>query len=194
MVVVQLSVPPPLASYAMADSTATVRSLMECYQLKERDCNQQISNVHLDEISLNFSQKWRFLPNRLKMKDIIAHDIDRIPGDEEEKRRTFFLKWKQVKGSGATYKVLIRALLDIKCRQDAESVCKLLQQAAQAASDAPPARLVSPRALTQTNWWKWLFLGKLQVMYESQFSRKSTLKEYDSFVYCVHKYDHMMPC
>ena len=47
--------------------------------------------------------------------------------DEGEKRREFFLGWKEKKGSGATYGCLIRALLKIKSRQDAESICKLLQ-------------------------------------------------------------------
>ncbi len=155
----------PLAFSKMADSTETLSSLMEHYQLKEEDCNRQISTLHLDEISLNFSRKWRFLPARLKMEDIVAYDIDRGPGDEEEKRRAFFLKWKWTKGSNATYKALICALLEIKSRQDAESVCKLLQESTSGvyqhkASGASYKGPVSSGALAHTRWLKWFCLGK----------------------------------
>lgn len=135
---------------------ATTSSLLELYQLKEKDCNQQISSLHLNEISLNYCQKWRFLPARLKLKDIVADDISRGPGNEEDKRYTFFLKWKQIKGSEATYKRLISALLEIKCKQDAEGVCRLLQQSISERMMTPPA---INGAFVQTSWRKWLYLG-----------------------------------
>lgn len=98
------------------------------YQLREEDGNKQISALHLEDISLNSCRKWRLLPSRLGLKEIVVHDINRSFVDEEERRRAFFLKWREIKGSGVTYKALISALLEIKCREDAESVCKLLQQ------------------------------------------------------------------
>ena len=38
-----------------------------------------------------------------------------------------FKKWKKMKGMRATYKSLIHALLEVKCTEDAEGVCKLLK-------------------------------------------------------------------
>ena len=68
------------------------------------------------------------MPACLNLNSIVAEDIDRSPKSEEEKRHTFFSTWKQVKGSIATYKALIIALLEVDCAEDAESVCKLVPQ------------------------------------------------------------------
>ena len=57
------------------------------------------------------------------MKD----DIDRKGIGESEKRLDYFTEWKEQKGSAATYKSLIRALLKIGCRDDAEYVYQLSQ-------------------------------------------------------------------
>lgn len=75
------------------------------------------------------------------LESIVADDIDKSQVSEDQKRRTFFKQWKQMNGFDATYKNLISALLKIKCRQDAEHVCKLLQESntpqfQEAASDA----------------------------------------------------------
>ena len=101
---------------------------LSTYQLAEKDCNGAVSEVHLQEISRSCCKKWRLLPAHLEMKEVVVNDIDRINGDEQEKRHAFLKKWKTVKGSGATYKILIKALLAIEYREDAESVCKLLQK------------------------------------------------------------------
>ena len=61
----------------------------------------------------------------------VVPDIDQGPGGEDEKRRNFFFKWRDTKGSGATYKTLISALLEIDCREDAENVCKLCIQSSE---------------------------------------------------------------
>lgn len=106
---------------------AEVKDLIKHYHLREEKCRQQISDVDTDEISRSLCRKWRSLPSHLGMNTIDADDIDRGPGNEEEKRRNFLLKWKHLKGSGATYEKLITALLEINCRADAEGVCKLIQ-------------------------------------------------------------------
>ncbi len=114
----------------MADSAAlksTISSLLHRYQLKREDCNKKVSDRHLEEISSSHCGKWRSLPAYLDMKTINMEDTDRDPGNEEEKRSAFFRKWRHMKGSAATYMKLIGALLEIKCMEDAESVCKLIQ-------------------------------------------------------------------
>jgi len=57
---------------------------------------------------------------------IVVRDIIRSFQDEEERRHNFLLKWREEKGSSATYKALIDALLAIGCRDDAEEVLRLL--------------------------------------------------------------------
>jgi hypothetical protein len=107
----------------------TVGSLLDYYQLKEGTCNQQVTDKHLCEIASSYCRQWRTLRAKLGLKNIVEHDIDySIPGDEEGRRHAFFDKWKLVKGSAATYKILISALLEIKCRDDAEGVCRLLKK------------------------------------------------------------------
>ncbi len=61
------------------------------------------------------------------MEKIVADDIACSFTTEEERRFEFFSEWKKRRGSEATYKSLICALLAIKSREDAEGVCKLLQ-------------------------------------------------------------------
>ena len=97
---------------------------MEDYALTEGDCAKQISNYHLNKVSC---RKWRLLPCLLGMEKIVAGDVDRDCAEEEEKRFEFFSRWKEMRGSAATYGSLISALLTIKCREDAESICKLLR-------------------------------------------------------------------
>ena len=102
--------------------------ILNTYKLEEKDCDGAVSDLHLEVISRSYCTKWKSLPAHLEMKEVVVNDIDRITGDEQEKRHAFLKKWKAVKGSEATYKKLINALLAIECRQDAESVCELLQK------------------------------------------------------------------
>ena len=93
--------------------------------------SEQVSDVHLQDISRSCCSKWRRLPARLEMEEIVVQDIDRLQGlSEEEKRLNFFKQWKSEKGSEATYKKLIDALVKIKCREDAEKVQCLIENPA----------------------------------------------------------------
>ena len=104
-------------------------SMMEHFKLSEASFNRQVSDGHIEEISDSFCEKWRSLPPYLEMETIMAKDIDRDhPGEECEKRCSFLKKWKKMKGLKATYKSLIHALLQAKCREEAEGVCKLLRK------------------------------------------------------------------
>ena len=106
--------------------STTVSSLLKQYQLKEEDVSKQVTDLHIDKISRSHCKKWKSLPAYLEMEGIVASDIDMMPIEEEEKRNNFFSKWKEEKGSEATYKALIGSLLEIRCREDAESICRLL--------------------------------------------------------------------
>lgn len=101
--------------------------LMERYQLKDEDCNKQVSDKHLEELSRTHCLKWSRLPAYLGMDTTMVEDIERKRVDEDEKRHIFFKKWKEKNGSAATYKTLIAALMNVDCREDAEYVCELLQ-------------------------------------------------------------------
>ena len=101
--------------------------MLHHYNLTEDVCGQQVSPVHLEDISRSHCKHWRKLPAHLGLPEIMASDIDRKQVEESEKRHIFFFGWKDRKGSDATYRSLISALLKIDCRQDAESICKLLQ-------------------------------------------------------------------
>ena len=102
-------------------------SLLERYNLKIEDVSKKISDIHLDEISQSCCSKWRQLLSCLGMKKIVKNDINRLSLSEDEKRSSFFSMWVDEKGSGATYEKLIRALLKMRCMNDAEIVCELIQ-------------------------------------------------------------------
>ena len=122
-------------------------SLVEHFEIPDADANRQVSDCHIEEISNTFCEKWRSLPPYLEMETIVAKDIDRDhPGcDECEKRCSFLKKWKKMRGMKATYKSLIKALLDTKCREEAEGVCRLLKKAdVSAQSDETTKPLLVP--------------------------------------------------
>lgn len=95
----------------------------------KRDWNQRVSDQHIEKFSRSHGKKWRSLPPYLELETIAVDDIDRNPRTltEEEKRHAFFSKWKHVKGSRATYRRLVGALLKIQCREDAENLCEMLK-------------------------------------------------------------------
>ena len=110
----------------MAFDPSVLSSLMEkCVG----DCNRQVSDSHLEELSRTHCKDWRRIPPHLGLEGIMRDDIDRNGHDERGKRYDFFTGWKERKGADATYKALMTALLKIGSRNDAEYVCQLLQPA-----------------------------------------------------------------
>ena len=99
-------------------------SVSERYELTPSDCNRVVSDCHLQEVSC---KDWRLLPCHLEVDTAVMRDADRSPGGEGGKRYEFFLQWKQMKGSEATYVKLIGALEKISCKLDAENLCTLLK-------------------------------------------------------------------
>ena len=106
--------------------TSSPERLIARYHLTEEDVNKQITDEHIEVLSRKICGRgqWKSLPAHLGLATITAEDIDCGSVDPREKRHQFFLAWKQKKGSEATYKRLITALLKIECTQDAESVCE----------------------------------------------------------------------
>ena len=118
-------------------SDEVINTLCTHFELADQDLDKVISDLHLDEIARTRCTYWKSLPSRLGLPDIVAKDID-IKGSlsEPEKRSEFFGQWKQRKGFEATYRVLVKALLDIHQRLDAEYMCELLRQAGTISSKA----------------------------------------------------------
>ena len=110
-------------------SDKVIRTLCAQIGVAYHNLDEVISDLHLDQIALSRCTYWRFLPTRLGLSNVVAKDIDREFQKEPEKRRELFEQWKQRKGFEATYRSLVRALLDIDKRLDAEYVCKLASQA-----------------------------------------------------------------
>ena len=108
--------------------TEDLRFLLERYELSEETCDSPVSDQHLGDISRSCCSKWRSLYSHFGMRKIVVRDIDRKTVDEDEKRAAFFDKWQDMMGSGATYRVLLHALLKVGCKDDAEIVCGLLQE------------------------------------------------------------------
>ena len=101
--------------------------LLKHFELSEEDCKKTISDRHLEKISRSCSLNLRSLTPFLGLPPIVGDNIDRSSQNQESKRLNFLNQWKQIKGSDATYFQLIRALLEIQHRQDAETTCKILK-------------------------------------------------------------------
>ncbi len=111
-----------------------VKTLMESFGLREEDYSREMTEAHLEEFTHDYGENWRTIHAHLDIKSIVARDIDRKE-NEGEKRYAFFIKWKSLKCSGATYKKLVYALLKINCRNDAEAVCVMLRSSLEPGSN-----------------------------------------------------------
>ena len=111
--------------------------LIKKYELPEKEYDKKVSDAHLETISRSSCKHWERLPSHLEMNDIVVSDVRRTQIDEEGKRLEFLRKWREQKGSKATYKQLVLALLKIECRDDAEKVCEILKKPQ--IHESPPA-------------------------------------------------------
>lgn len=122
----------------MVETMPSVSNLLEHYNVPREKYDQQISDSHLEEISRCGCKDWKSLSPHMKMENIVVEDILRDSRlSEREKRHNFLIQWKDIKGSEATYQKLISALLKIKCRNDAEIVCKLLKESCSTSKQKP---------------------------------------------------------
>ncbi len=101
--------------------------MLQSFGLSEEHANQKVSDVHMVEISRCYCKRWKLLCPYLDLEGIIVNDMELVSGSEGEKRRAFFAAWRERKGSDATYRRLLYALLKTGCREDAEEICKLLK-------------------------------------------------------------------
>ena len=109
-------------------SSVTIGSLCAQIGLAEEHLDKVISDLHLDEITQTACSIWKSLPpyKELKNFDVAIQDIDKENLNEADKIRELFRRWKQRKGSEATYTSILRALLSTERRKDAEYLCRLV--------------------------------------------------------------------
>ena len=121
-------------------SLDTAKQLIAQYRLTEEECSKVVSDLHLDLLAQSCCAggAWKTLAPHLEIQRAIVEDIDRKQVDDNEKRSVFFYQWKQMKGSEATYMKLVRALLLIRRRMDAEELLKLLQTTLVSSSEIVP--------------------------------------------------------
>ena len=138
----------------MADPNAEYLKLMSHFGLTDRNCQQEVTEKHLGDIPCS---QWERLPPYLNIRkptSTVVSDVQRNHHTEEEKRVGFFRKWKKENGFDATYEVLIRGLLGINCRSEAEEVCKLLLSTCPIPSGAHNM-LAAPESSTVTGRLAW---------------------------------------
>ena len=68
---------------------------------------------------------WKVLGRRLLNSVQNVEDIDREEKEEQHKREKMLLKWKEQKGSGATYRKLTDTLMELGNKHTAESIEQL---------------------------------------------------------------------
>ena len=103
----------------------------EVYGLSEEDLSVAVSEKDLERIARSCCKDWKSLPTHLELETILVEDIEKSQAhDEREKRHNFLRQWKRMKGSAATSKQLVSALLEIDSVEDAEKVCSILKDSA----------------------------------------------------------------
>lgn len=109
--------------------STTISEIVQHYGLGEEELLQEVTSQHLGDLCRDRPIQWQQLSDiLLENSKTAVNDIERTGKSEPEKRRDFFKLWQSQKGSSANYEALIRALLRIQCRGDAEYVCKQLLQ------------------------------------------------------------------
>ena len=96
------------------------------FGLSKDDLKQEISDTDIDNICRAYCTKWRNLYAHLGLERTFVVNAERDGYDEADKKAHFFRAWKGEEASDTTFGKLIDALMQIKCKQDAEGVCKLL--------------------------------------------------------------------
>eukprot|EP00731_Ephydatia_muelleri_P003645 Em0001g3645a len=104
------------------------------------------STEHLNIIAATFSYDWRVVGRRLVDSQDVD-DIEREGHSEQEMRDKLFEVWKRRRGSGATYRVVMKAFNDVKNQQAAEMLKDLLSSIPQGvpqAAQTTPSSAASP--------------------------------------------------
>ncbi len=120
-----------------ATSLDILPSLLMFYNLKDEDWHHQFLESDLEKFSRCRCSDWKSLPPLLGLDRRLVDtpppqpsredDSDYEPPTIRERKEEFFSTWRRLKGSEATYKKLIDALIEIKCWHGAERVCRLLR-------------------------------------------------------------------
>lgn len=135
----------------------TVYALMEEYDLSKNVCGQKVTYYHIDEITKCHLKRWKDLGPHLKLEPIVADDIISDSKDcARQQRRCFLQKWVEKHGGSATYRELITALLNIDERNDAEYICKLLQDSSTAVEVLSIQKTSKSTTLTHSRVLKYL--------------------------------------
>lgn len=122
------------------------QDLMGNFGVTDEDCNKEVSDEHVEMISRSHCEDWESLLPYLGLKPIVANDIGKQNLEPREKRKKFLSQWKKIEGDNATYQQLVKALLKIQCRQDAEMILKMLQPPTAQSLPSSGAKSASDRA------------------------------------------------
>ena len=109
-------------------SPSELDSLLATHEVARENSNQQISDKDIDKISQSCGFPYGRLSSYLGMKRVSAQDAKHDGKSEPDRRVSLLEAWKQMKGSDATYKALIAALLEMERRDDAEIICNFLKE------------------------------------------------------------------
>jgi hypothetical protein len=126
----------PAVSRRMADIEGDLQDTLKLLKLTEEDISKPVTEEDLDKIT---TIDFRPLLPYLGMRSVDLHDAVSEAKGGAEKRGAFFRKWKEMKGSKATYKELIIAHLKTKKRNDAEEIARLLKDTLATTEKTRPA-------------------------------------------------------
>lgn len=104
----------------------TLSGILQHHGLEEASLNKEISRKYFTELS-SFLVEWRQVAPILDLDyaEVTAIEENHV-GNARMMRIGFLERWKQKSGN-ATYGALMKALLRIKERADAQGVCEVLK-------------------------------------------------------------------
>ena len=125
-------------------SPSELDSLLATHEVARENSNKKISDKDIDKISQSCGFPYGRLSSYLGLKQVCAQDAKQDGKSEPDRRAGLLEAWKQMKGSDATYRALIAALLEMERRDDAEIICNFLKESKLTAPATPVQPYAAP--------------------------------------------------
>ena len=109
----------------------SVRTILEEFSLTERELNKATDDVVFLNLGLNFDY---FLGIHLGLSKSDIKAIENDHNSDQNRVVALFWKWRERKGSDATYLSLMKVLIEYKNQEAAEKLCQYYQDKHQTSS------------------------------------------------------------
>lgn len=104
----------------------SIQDIARYCEVEESLLDQKVDSISFYDISKHLS-KWKLLASRVNITQTEVNDIEKDNQKAVMQRMGFLSKWKEKMSIKATYRALMKSLLDIDESEAAQGVCQVLK-------------------------------------------------------------------